>query len=354
MDNSRLLSALKELIQNGPYINGKYLQNFEQSFSKYLNVNYTFGVSSGTAALDLALRVIKTVDNDEILMTAHAGGYGSVVSQRIGLTPVYFDINQDGSPNYKSFKERISIRTKGVILTNLYGIASDYSLFVEECRKNSIVLIEDCAQSIGARYPGTSLLSGSQADLATYSFYPTKNLSTIGDAGAICTNNLDYANKIRKLREYGWNTKYKAELAGGFNFRMEELHALILLEQLEFIETYNEIRRKLWSSYNKSLSNSRYYLLGSENLSFVAHLAVIKGPDIESFRAILEKNGIETMIHYPFADYDQPAFKKFKKDPLPFTDSHVRSVVSIPLYPELTETEAKHINKILSTFSKYE
>lgn len=349
-----LLQDLNKLFVEGPYLKGNHIDNFERLFSNYLGIEFVFGVSSGTAALEIALRAIDAEPGDEILMTAHAGCYGTIVATRLGLTPVYFDINHDGTPNFDSFRERISIKTRGVILTNLYGLTCDISQFSRLCKKNSIFLIEDCAQSMGARYRDSLKIAGSAADFATFSFYPTKNLSTIGDAGAVTTRNINYAEKIRKLREYGWGDKYKVELAGGFNYRMDELHALVLSHQLSKLDEYNEKRRKIWGEYVKSLTHSSYELLGNPGTSFVAHLAVIKGHNINTLKEFLARKCIETATHYPIADYDQPAFKKLKVEELPNTDVHINSIVSIPLYPELKDGEINYVCEVLSEFSKHD
>jgi dTDP-4-amino-4,6-dideoxygalactose transaminase len=335
-----LENSVLDILRIGPYLNGKYLTEFEQEFSNFLGVDFTIGVSSGTSALELAFRALDT-----------SRGYGSVVLARLGMKPVYFDINFDGSPNFDSFKERISNQTCAVLLTNLYGLSSDYTLFFEEARRHSIFIVEDCAQSAGANYPNSALRSGSLSDISTFSFYPTKNLSTVGDAGAITTNDSFINDKIRKLREYGWTAKYRIELQGGFNYRMDEIHSMVLTNQLKKLDDYNKKRRDIWRMYNLALNNSSYQLIGRDDSSFIAHLAVIKGENIERLQNFLNLSGVETAVHYPIADYNQPAFSSFKTEQFVCTDSHVASILSIPLYPELKSDEVQYISNLLSDFS---
>ena len=350
-DDLALLESIIEIVKNGPYINGKYLKAFESKFSDFIGVEYVLGVSSGTSALELAILSLEDHKGDEVLLTANAGGYGTVAVTRLGLTPIYFDINGDGSPNFESFRERISERTCAVILTNLYGLVSDYSQFIDESRKHSITVIEDCAQSAGATYQNSGFMSGSLSDISTFSFYPTKNLSTFGDAGAIATNCRSIREKIKKLREYGWESKYKIEIPGGFNYRMDEIHAMTLVYQLNKLESYNTRRRNIWNTYKSALTHPSFTLIGRDDSSFVAHLAVIKSKNIDLLREYLTFRGVETQVHYPIADYNQPAFSNFKIESFPFTDLHLKSILSIPLYPEMKNDEILYVANLLREFS---
>lgn len=345
-----LKSKILDFIDSGPYLNGGYLTKFEENFASYIGVDFCVGVSSGTVALELALLSLDLPRGSEILMNAHAGSYAAIAAIKAGMVPRFFDIQADSTPSFESLQKNVSRHTRAVVLTNLYGLVSDIQKFLAFLKSMKIYLIEDCAQSIGARYPSTELHAGSLSDISTFSFYPTKNLSTFGDAGAIVTSNQEFNLRARSLRQYGWGARYFAVHGGGSNFRMDDLHALVLSHKLPTLDDRNLTRISIWKTYVESLKDSSLEMIGFDGPEFVAHLAVIRTKSPHHLGYFLLEHGIETAIHYPFPDYIQPAFKGYGRGALEATEQHCASILSIPLHPDLTEEE---ILRIFSALKKY-
>ena len=346
-NDKSLVKRVAKLIETGPYLNGLEIERFENKFAEFIGAKYCIAVGSGSSALDLAINSLELPKGSEILLNAHAGGYGSIAAVKNGMRPKYFDIKNDATPCFESFKKFASRKTRAVILTNLYGQSDDFRKFFSYCKENHIFIIEDCAQSVGAYYTNSVKRAGSKSDISTFSFYPTKNFATIGDAGAILTSNAKLRNRIRSLRQYGWTEKYHATFSEGSNYRMDEIHALVLRHQISKIDFLNTKRLKIWKSYNCAISGDSIQLLGKPDKSFVAHLAVLKSTKIELVKKILLNNGIETGVHYPYPDYNQPAFSKFKDYELNNTEQHCSSIISIPMFPELLKSEINFVLKAL-------
>jgi len=346
----QLHSKIINFLKKGPYINGNELLNFEFNFADFIGGKFCIGVSSGTAALELAIASLNLSKDSEILMTANAGAYGSIAAVKANVIPKYFDVDQNGQACYKSFTDSINSKTGAVILTHLYGQAVDVQPLIALCKSRGIFIIEDCSHSIGASYPNSRKLTGSLGDVSTFSFYPTKNLSTFGDAGAIVTSNHALADHIQKLRTYGWSQKYYAVLERGFNYRMDDLHALAVNHQLTSLINFNQKRVSILRQYQDSGFQSGIKFLGKFDNTNSGHLAVIKSEKRDELKNYFESNGIETAIHYPYPDYSQPAFSKFKDKSLPQTENHCNSILSIPLYSDLNNKELQYILDLLSSF----
>ena len=343
--DDNLMDELLFLLKSGPYLNGPIRENFEQVFAEYIGVDSCVGVSSGTSALELAFKALNLPYGSEILMTANAGGYGSIAAVNSGLIPKYFDVNEEGLGNFKSIESKVSNKSKALLITHLYGQMADVRTIKKFCDEQNIYLIEDCAQSTGAKLSGQK--AGSFGNLSTFSFYPTKNLATMGDAGAVCTSDSLLANRVRKLREYGWNKKYDADISGGSNFRMEEFHAKVLVKQLLELEEKNEIRRAIWKRYSSALEKNGLKIIGNLSESFVAHLAVMRVKNRDKVVEKFTKLGVQSSVHYPIPDYKQNAFKKYFETALKVTDALCQEVLTIPLFPEMNESEILRVEEVL-------
>jgi dTDP-4-amino-4,6-dideoxygalactose transaminase len=234
-------------------------------------------------------------------------------------------------------------------VTHLYGQTLQLELLANFLRQKNIFLIEDCAQAIGA-YVGEGR-AGSIGDISTFSFYPTKNLGAIGDAGAICTSNEEIFNRLKSLREYGWSRRYFSEIPFGGNNRIDEIQALVLDTQLSMVDEWNLRRRQIWERYKSAADKSGLRILGSASRSFVAHLAVIDSENRARLTGHLNAHMIETAIHYPYPDYVQPGLTQdvFNKN-MPTTERLCASVMSIPLFPELTESEISRVENALASY----
>lgn len=233
-----LVAVVDRVLKSHSYILGQEVASFEKEFAHYIGVQECLTVANGTDALELALKGVGVNPGDRVATVANAGFYSSTAIHAVGATPLYVDIDETtltmSLSSLKSVANENSF-PKAVILTHLYGQLAPNTLEIQQfCKEAGVKFIEDCAQSTGASLYGKK--AGSFGDIATFSFYPTKNLGALGDGGAIVTDNLKISERIKKLRQYGWSEKYKVSLAGGCNSRMDEIQAAILREKLPCLD----------------------------------------------------------------------------------------------------------------------
>lgn len=341
---------LPGFIAQGNYLGGEYLERFQSSFAEYLGVKYCFGVGSGTAALELALRSLDIQKGKKVLLSANNGGYTSGVIEKLGLTAYYVDTDINGLIDLGAATSALNSSVGAVVVTHLYGQTINLNEFAIICKKLGIWVIEDCAQSTGSRIDGC--ISGTLGDISTFSFYPTKNLSTIGDSGAVCTSNESLANKVKMLREYGWSNKYIATLPGGGNHRMDNIHAMILERAILELDQRNMIRRGIWKRYKNSISHPDLEIIGSDDLSFVAHLAVLKFKNRIQLADYFANLGISTAVHYPVLDTKQEAYlNKGQTFNLEKSENFIKEILTIPCFPEMTENEIAQVCQAIARFS---
>lgn len=337
-----------ELIQNGPYLNGEITSRFQTRFADFIGTEFCLGVSSGTTALEIALASLSLPKGSKVLVAANAGGYGSIAINKTSHVPVYLDVNNDGILDVQSIMNASS-EISAVIVTHLYGQTVRLDQLSDYLKERNIFLIEDCAQAVGA-FIGYKR-AGSFGDVSAFSFYPTKNLGAVGDAGAVCTSDTKIFERSSKLREYGWSRRYFSEYNMGGNNRIDEIQALVLDSQLHKLDDWNSRRRLIWERYNVATKKSGLRLLGSNSAEFVAHLAVIDCTDRDRFIRYMNAAGIDTAIHYPYPDYVQPGLTHEKiQESLGTTERLCSSVVSIPLFPELTEDEISKVENALVNY----
>ena len=350
MSSESIESKIYELIQNGPYLNGNNTSSFQSRFAAFIGTKFCVGVSSGTTALELALASLSLPKQSKVLIAANAGGYGSIAINKNHLLPIYSDVNDDGLLDLQSILDASS-EISAVIVTHLYGQTVQLDKLCAALKSRNIFLIEDCAQAVGA-FIGDKR-AGSFGDVSAFSFYPTKNLGAIGDAGAVCTSDSMIFERLNKLREYGWSSRYFSEYPLGSNNRIDEIQALVLDTQLNRVDEWNARRRAIWQRYNLATKKSGLRLLGSNSQSFVAHLAVIDSTNRDRFMNFMNKSGIDTAIHYPYPDYVQPGLShKTIHKSLYTTERLCSSVVSIPIFPEMTESEISKVENALGQYKE--
>lgn len=332
------LSEVSSFVREGPYLNGKHVSSFEVEFASYIGTDFCIGVSSGTSALELAIMALDLPMDSLVLAPANAGGYASVAIHRNGLSCVYYEVNEAGLPSVELLERVRSNLTRAVVVTHLYGQTAEIDSLSKWAKENDIYLIEDCAQAAGAVF--NDLKAGSFGTMSTFSFYPTKNLGAIGDAGAICTNDEVLASSLRRKRQYGWSKRYLS-LEKGSNLRMDEIQALVLRRELGNLDKYNLERRRIWSQYYDCLQSFgvETRLLGKQDQSFVGHLCVLKTGRREEVSKLFASLGISTDVHYPIPDYLQPAFGGPVQIHLNETEKLCNTVLSIPLFETLTSSE---------------
>jgi dTDP-4-amino-4,6-dideoxygalactose transaminase len=230
---------------------------------------------------------------------------------------------------------------KAVIITHLYGQMTDAKGIVAVARKHGLRVIEDCAQAHGARRDGA--IAGTVGDIACFSFYPTKNLGALGDAGGVATDDAKLADKAATLRQYGWKGKYRVEVPHGRNSRMDEIQAAFLSAKLPHLDRRNARRKVIWSRYRDALKG-RLDMVGSDDAEFVAHLCVVRAPARDTLRQRLTEHGIATDIHYPIPDHRQPVWGgRFDKLSLPVAEKACAEVLTLPCFPEMTDQEVGYV-----------
>ena len=351
--SQEMAGKLVSVLRNGVFINGREVSAFETEFRNYLNCKFALGVANGTDALEISLRALGCGENSKIISVANAGAYTAIAAQALGSEILYCDIDYQSltmDPNY--LKRIITSDISAVVITHLYGNSARVHEIREICDKFEVPLVEDCAQAVGATAGKIRL--GTIGHLGAFSFYPTKNLGAFGDAGAVVTNDLVLADKVMKLRQYGWISKYEIGIAGGRNSRLDEIQAAFLRIELAHLEERNSARRRIASIYFQSLKNSDVKLATSCRSESVAHLAVLLLPNYvnrEMFMSYMASKGVETGIHYPTLDYHQPVLQKSATHlRLPVSEDTIHRIVTIPIFPEMYESEINVVSQALSDF----
>ena len=345
-------NAIKTVIDQTDFISGKEVSAFEENFSRFLQVKGTIGVASGTAALQLALLAVGIQPSDEIITTAHTFAATAEAIVHVGGIPIFVDIDPDTYLiDPEKIEEAITSKTKAIIPVHLYGLPAEMARITEIAQKHHLFVIEDAAQAHGAKYHGKAC--GSLGDLACFSFYPGKNLGAFGDAGAVSGNTDELLDKVKKLRDHGRTDKYMHEIIG-YGERLDTLQAAILDIKLKYLADWNHLRQLHAKQYTELLSGLPIILpYVPDGLEHVYHQFVIRTDKRDSLLKFLKANEIGVGIHYPIPLHKQPAFKDYVKQgfSLPVTEKVVQEIISIPIYPELTESKIEFIvSKIISFF----
>ena len=343
-----IMDSVAKVIAKGRFIHGLEHDQFEKNFAEYCGVSDCVAVGNGTDAHEIALRCVGVRAGDEVVLQANAGFYGTTAILAIGAIPVYADINfSDSQVNPGSMEQCISRKTRGVLVTHLYGKMGEVDLIKQICDTHGIALVEDCAQAHGAVFKEKK--AGSWGNVAAFSFYPTKNLGAFGDGGAIVTSNGEIGTFARRLRQYGWSDKYH-NICIGRNSRLDEVQAAILNIKLPLLDQDNERRRRIVAQYHEAAYGDLRLLHGNHANEFVGHLAVALYPDRDRAIKILKENGIETAIHYPVPDHHQPIMKEreFRSYQLINTEKSCKSVFTLPCNSSMTEAEVEYVCSVLS------
>lgn len=349
-DSIKLSSVVKSVIESNKLILGENLNLFEKNFAEYIGMKYCIGVGNGSDAIELALLAAGVKADDNVATVANAGFYTTAALNSISANPIYIDIDEnnllidylDLESKYKKYQFQY------LVVTHLYGQPVDMVAIVKFCMQNHIIIIEDCAQAHGAEYKNKKV--GSFGDISTFSFYPTKNLGAIGDAGAVLTNNEIFSKKLYQLRQYGWGEKYFVEILKGKNSRLDEIQAAILNIKLQTLDDLNLERRNISKYYIENINNIFVKPL-TKILDGVSHLFVMKVENRDKFMKYLDLNGISTAIHYPVPDHLQPAFKNYKFDfKLNVTEKTSKEIVTLPLYPGMLQNEIEKVVKVVNEY----
>lgn len=343
-------SVIARVVSSGWFVLGPEHDALEYELSEYLGVKHTINVGNGTDALELALAAVGVKGGSQVVTVANAGAYTTTAALLLGAEPVFCDVDATtllmSVETLETTLASLAEKPQAIVVTHLYGALAPINELVAVAHKHNIAIIEDCAQSLGATVDGRR--GGSFADISTTSFYPTKNLGALGDGGAVFTNNDELANKVRRMRQYGWASKYNIEFDHGKNSRLDEIQAAVLRIKLPLLDKQNDRRRDIHSIYEKD-NNSEIHFVNSASESFNGHLAVVISKNREKTRSALLDAGVRTDVHYPIPDHKQkfPSFKP-RKSNLEVTEWAAEKVFSLPLFPELTPNEIDQVVEALA------
>lgn len=345
-----LAGAMLRVLESNSFVMGKEVAKFEEEFAAYTGVAHCVSVANGTDALELALRAIDLQPGQQVACVANAGFYSAAAIHLAGGEPLYVDVDEQTlTMAPEALEQVLRGQPAAVIATHLYGQLAAIESLAVLCRAAGVPLIEDCAQSHGASRDGRR--AGSFADLACFSFYPTKNLGALGDGGAVLTANDALANRLKGLRQYGWSKKYEVALLGGCNSRLDELQAAVLREKLPLLEQHNARRRAIATRYNQAFARLPLRLPASVGTDFVAHLYVVRSDRREALRAHLAECGVATDVHYPIADIRQPVFgARYDGASLPVSEAACASAMSLPCFPGLPQEDVDRVVQAVSAF----
>ncbi|MDR5834613.1 DegT/DnrJ/EryC1/StrS family aminotransferase [Caballeronia sp. LZ034LL] len=350
-----VLEPIRKVIESHWYVLGREVADFESEFARYLGIDHCVGVANGTDALEIALRAVGVGPGDPVITCANAGFYSSTAVRAIGAIPVYIDIDPATmtlSP--ARLEEALThVPARAIVATHLYGRLADIESLAEIAAARAVPLLEDCAQAHGATRGGRK--AGTFGTISAFSFYPTKNLGAAGDGGAIACRDAALAQRVKQLRQYGWGAKYKVELAGGRNSRLDELQAAILRAKLPFLDQWNQARRTIARHYNAAFAGLPVQLPACDGDDHVAHLYVLRTRERDALRQYLEGQGIASEIHYPIPDHLQPvAAGGAPPFALPETEAACASVVTLPCFPGLTDEQAERVAQAVRRFFQRE
>ncbi len=343
-----LIEAIERVIfKNSFFILGEEKKSFETAFADFCNKKFGIGVNSGTDALILALKALNIQNNDEVIVPTSTAIPTIMAIEAVHAKPVLVDVNDDYLIAVSEIEKKITEKTKIIMPVHLYGNVCDMDAIIAVAQKYNLTIVEDCCQAHGAEYKGKKVPI---TDIGCFSFYPTKNLGALGDAGMIVTNNEELKNKLMLLRNYGLETRYHATIHG-INSRLDELQAAILKEKLKHLPVFNEKRKNLAKLYNELLKNLPIKT-PETNEGHIFHLYVIRTNKRDELMDYLKEKNIFTQIHYPIPIHLQRAFSylNHKQGDFPNAEKFARQIISLPLFPELTEDEVQKVCHEIGNF----
>jgi dTDP-4-amino-4,6-dideoxygalactose transaminase len=330
-------AAVGRVLASGRYVLGPEGEALERELGAYVGSPHAVGCNSGTDALHLALVAAGIGSGDEVVLPAFTFFATAEAVSYTGATPVFADIDaRSFNLTADSLEKRLSPRTRAVIVVHLFGQCAPLDEIAALCKKKNLVLVEDCAQALGADYRGRR--AGSWGDFGCFSFYPTKNLAAAGDAGLITTPSADYDKLLRMLRHHGSRQTYLHERVG-WNSRLDELQAAVLRVKLKQLEAFNAARRRVAQRYRDKLKAVKLELPTEDPRGkHVYHQFTLRSERRDALREALAQDGIASSIFYPIPLHRQPAYEAFHRDlALPASEAAARSVLSLPIHPLLDE-----------------
>ena len=344
--------ALSVVLDSGIYIGGDSVNEFENNYAKYLGAKYCVGVANGLDAIKLSLMALNIKDGDEVIVPSHTFVATWLAVSELGAIPVPVEPDTDiYSINISQIEEAITKKTKAIIPVHLYGQPVDMDKIIIIAKKYGLYVIEDAAQAHGATYKDKKI--GSHGDLVAWSFYPGKNLGAIGDAGAVTTNNKEYAEKIRVLGNYGSRIKYINE-EKGINSRLDSIQAAVLNVKLKFLDTWNQQRKAIATSYLNEIDNDDLILPNKMSLSdSVWHVFPVRSVNRDEIIKKLKNGDIETLIHYPIPPHKQKIYAHhYLNSKLDISEKISNELLSLPIGPHMNFKDAEFVVSKVNSMTK--
>lgn len=336
------MAAAERVLASCRFILGPEVGALEAELAALCGARHGIGVNSGTDALVLALKAVGVRPGDEVITSSFSFVASASAVLMVGARPVFVDVDPITYNLDPALVARaVTPRTRAIVAVHLYGQPAAMDAIADAARARGLAVIEDAAQAVGASYAGRP--AGAWGDAACLSFYPTKNLGALGDGGAVVTDDPELAERARLLRQYGEARQYESVLAGG-NSRLDTLQAAVLAVGLRHLDAWTARRRELAALYREELAGLELVL--PEELPgrhHVFHLYVVRAPEREQLRERLAERGVETLVHYPRPVHLQPAYARLARAGLGTSERLCAEVVSLPLYPELSDGEAEHV-----------
>jgi len=348
-----LLQAVGSVIDNGKFILGSEVNEFEEQFAQLCGVRYALGVNSGTDALILALRSLDIGPGDEVLTVANS--FVSSVSCIISVEahPVFVDVGEDANIDPSLIEKAITSRTKAILPIHWTGRPANMEAIMSIAKEHDLIVIEDAAQAVCAEYKGKSV--GSFGDVGCFSLHPLKTLNACGDGGVITTNNEQIYAKIRAMRDNGFQSKTECVLWSN-NSRLDTMQAAMLLVKLNYVHEWTRQRREHAGYYRENLKDLAQVEVPDEgdDIKSVYHTFVIQADHRDALKAFLEEKGVKTKIHYTTPLHLQPMARElgYERGSLPLTESQAERILSLPVYSGLKQEELDYVINAIREFYK--
>ena len=347
-----MLAAVTAVFDSGRYILGKEVEAFEREWANLCGAEFCVGVGNGMDAIEIALRALDIGPKDEVVTTPVTAFATVLAIMRAGAVPVLADIDPETAMlDRESVLRCLNSKTKAIMTVHLYGQIGPMKELASIAKEHNIHLLEDCAQAHGARSSGQ--YAGSFGTVGTWSFYPTKNLGAVGDAGAVTTSSRELADKIRVLRHYGQTEPHRHEILG-MNSRLDELQAAILRTRLPYLQRWTIRRREVAKRYREGITHPQVRLLSAplEASRHVYHLFVITCPTRTALQSHLRAKRVESLIHYPFPIHKQGPCRLLPHDPLGLkaAERHTEECLSLPCHPGLTDEDVETVIQAVNSF----
>ncbi|MDR2730214.1 MAG: DegT/DnrJ/EryC1/StrS family aminotransferase [Treponema sp.] len=342
--------AALRVLRSGWYVLGNEVTEFEKEFAAYVGSKYCVGLASGLDALWIAFRLLNIGKGDEVIVQANTYIASVMGITMNNATPVFVEPGKYFSLDVSKIEAAITEKTKAILPVHLYGQASDMEAIMRIAKKHNLFVIEDCAQSHGAKQNGK--MTGTFGDIGCFSFYPSKNLGAFGDSGAVTLNSPELAEKFRVFRNYGSEKRYYNKVVGT-NSRLDEIQAALLRTRLKHLNELNKERAKICSRYLDEIKNAIIELPEiNTSCETVWHQFVVRVKNREEFIVYLKSKGIGTIIHYPIPPHlsEAYAYLGFKKGDFPITENIADTVLSLPLYNGMTDKEQGYVIKTINDY----